>query len=95
MLKYEPFSRRLTTLSAIYSHMPIPERVRKPDSVIEQEAEKYKHDPSQFRLRWLDRGQTLLGYIVAALTVTDCWRCTLARYITLLFALYGIYSLIS
>ena len=95
MLKYEPFSNRLTTLSAIYSHMPIPERVRKPDSVIREEHEKYKQDHSQFRLRWLDRSHNALWYILSWLTVTNCWKCTLARYITILFALYGIYSLIS
>ena len=38
---------------AIHSHMPIPERVRKPDSVIEEESRKWKQDTSTFRPMWL------------------------------------------
>ena len=49
MLKCSMFINRL----AIHSHMPIPERVRKPDSVIEEESRKWKQDNSQFRPMWL------------------------------------------
>ena len=49
MLKCSTVIRRLT----IHSHMPIPERVRKPDSVIEAERQALKQDRSAFRPQWL------------------------------------------
>ena len=49
MLKCSMPYNRLT----IHSHMPIPEQVRKPDSVIEEESRRWKQDNSQFRPMWL------------------------------------------
>ena len=49
MLKCSMFINRL----AIHSHMPIPERVLKPDSVIREEESKLKKDTSTFRPAWM------------------------------------------
>ena len=49
MLKCSTPYNRLT----IHSHMPIPERVRKPDSVIAEEEARLKSDASAFRPAWM------------------------------------------
>ena len=43
-----PYNRRTITI-----RMPIPEKVLKPDSVIEQERQALKQDTSAFRPMWL------------------------------------------
>ena len=43
-----PYNHRTITI-----RMPIPEKVLKPDSVIEEESRKWKQDNSQFRPVWL------------------------------------------
>ena len=45
--------RQPYTAPQITIHMPIPERVRKPDSVIEAERQALKSDASAFRPAWL------------------------------------------
>ena len=62
--------------------MPIPERVRKPDSVRREEESELKQDASAFRPMWLDGAPPVHdhGWIVRVIVIT--------------LALYGLYSLI-
>ena len=73
-------------LLAITTLMPIPEQVRKPDSVIAEEMRKLKQDRTEFRAPWLDRLPTPASWRSRVLTVFTghpCANCMLGRIVIL------------
>jgi hypothetical protein len=59
--------------------MPIPEKIRKPDSVIREDL--LKHDRSEFRAPWLDRVRVITARdsVLSWLTGYPCAGCMLVR----------------